>query len=77
MITSAMKLTLDMGEEIRDQNRFISGMDNDFEKTYGFLSSSMTRLKRIAKDSPLRLSLYLFLFALFVFFIIWIIMKTR
>lgn len=66
-----------MGEEIREQNRFIAGMDDDFDKTSGFLSNSMGRLKRIAANGHARIYFYLLLFALFVFFIIYVIMKTR
>ncbi|CAG2182263.1 unnamed protein product [Oppiella nova] len=70
-------LTLDMGEEIKDQNLFLKDMDNTFDSSWGLLSSSVNRVKRIATSGQNRHILYLFLFAFFVFFIIYVIMKLR
>lgn len=66
-----------MGDEIREQNRFISGMDNDFDSTFGSMTNAVARLKRIATAGHNRIYLYLILFSLFVFFVIYIIMKIR
>lgn len=66
-----------MGEEIREQNRFLSGMDSDFDSTFGALTNSVARLKKIAMSGHNRYYFYLILFSFFVFFVIWIIMKTR
>ncbi|CAG2106843.1 unnamed protein product [Medioppia subpectinata] len=70
-------LTLDMGEEIKDQNLYLKDMDNTFDSSWGLLSSSLNRVKRIANSGQNRHILYLFLFAFFVFFIIYVIMKLR
>ena len=43
-----------MGNEIREHNRYIAGMDNDFEGVYGQLKNSMGRLKKIALPDDLR-----------------------
>ena len=66
-----------MGEEIREQNRFLLGMDKDFDGTFGSLTGAMARLKKISMAGHNRYYFYLILFAFFVFFIIYIIMKTR
>ena len=66
-----------MGEEIKEHNRFLKEMDNDFDTTWGTLNNTMKRLKRIANSGSNRHILYLLLFAFFVFFVIYIIMKTR
>lgn len=70
-------LTLDMGEEIKSQNKLLSSMDNDFDSVWGRLSSSMTRVKKLASAGHNCLYLYLLAFALFVFFIIYIIIRFR
>lgn len=66
-----------MGEEIREQNKFLNGMDKDFDSTFGGLTNSMARLKKIAMAGHNRYYFYLILFSFFVFFIIYLIMKTR
>ena len=70
-------LTLDMGDEIKGQNSFLKEMDNEFDSTWGLLSSSMGRVKRLASSGHNRLYLYLMLFSLFVFFFIYLIIRFR
>ncbi|XP_054161528.1 BET1 homolog [Oppia nitens] len=70
-------LTLDMGDEIKDQNHFLKDMDNTFDSSWGLLSSSLSRVKRLANSGQNRHILYIILFSFFVFFVIYIIMKFR
>lgn len=75
---SALKsLTLDMGDEIKSQNLFLKSMDNEFDSTWGLLSSSMARVKKLALSGHNRIYLYLALFSLFVFFFVYIIIRFR
>lgn len=71
------QLTLDMGDEIKEHNRLLNTMDNDAESVWGQLGGSMKRLKRIATAGHNRIYLYLLAFALFVFLLIYLILKTR
>lgn len=77
MIFWILQLTLDMGEEIKEHNRYLKEMDNDFDSTWNSLTSSMSRLKKIATSGNNRYILYLLLFSFFVFLVIYLILKTR
>uniref|UniRef100_T1IH28 BET1 homolog n=1 Tax=Strigamia maritima TaxID=126957 RepID=T1IH28_STRMM len=76
-ITALKSLSIDIGNEVRTQNQMLSDMDNDFDTGSGFLNSTMGRLHRMTKAGHNRYILYLILFSLFVFFIIYILMKFR
>jgi len=68
-------LSIDIGDEVRDHNKFLKDMDNDFDSAGGFLGKAMGRVKKLTKGSQNYVILYLFLFALFVFLLIWLIIK--
>lgn len=75
---SALKsLTIDIGNEVRDQNKMLRHMDDDFDTSGGLLQASMNRLKAITRMGGYRQMWYLLLFCLFVFFICWLIIKFR
>jgi blocked-early-in-transport protein 1 len=76
-VTVLKTLTIDMGDEIKSQNSFLKDMDNEFDSTWGKLSSSMKRVTKLAAAGHNRYIWYLLGFSLFVFFIIYIIMKTK
>lgn len=76
-VTVLKSLTLDMGDEIKSQNRLLGEMDNEFDTTWGFLSSSMVRVKKLASSGHNRLYVYLMFFSLFVFFFIYMIIRFR
>jgi len=54
-----------------------SVQDNDFDNSTGFLQSTMNRVTAMAKAGHHCYLLYLFLFACFVFFVCWLIIKTQ
>uniref|UniRef100_A0A914UJE5 t-SNARE coiled-coil homology domain-containing protein n=1 Tax=Plectus sambesii TaxID=2011161 RepID=A0A914UJE5_9BILA len=69
---SALKsLTIQIGDEVRDQNRLLSDMDTEFDSSGSLLGSTMRRLGIVSKAGGHKLMCYLILFALFVFMIIW------
>ncbi|KAH9421125.1 BET1 homolog [Dermatophagoides pteronyssinus] len=74
-VSELKSLSLDIGEEIKEHNRFLKDMDNDFDSTWGTLTNSMNRLKKIASSGNHRYIWYLLLFSLFVFFVIWLIIR--
>ncbi|KAF7494803.1 DNA polymerase delta catalytic subunit [Sarcoptes scabiei] len=47
-VSQLKSLTLDIGDEIKEHNRFIKDLDNDFDSTWNNLTKSMSRLKMIA-----------------------------
>jgi blocked-early-in-transport protein 1 len=70
-------LSLDIGDEVKYQDRFLRDIDDDFEKTGGFLGNTMNRVLRIAKGRHNHYILYLFLFSVVVFFILYLVIKFR
>lgn len=76
-VTALKKVTIDIGQEVREQNRTLNEMDTEFDKSGGFLRSTMNRVTAMAKAGHNCYILYLLLFAMFVFFVCWVIIKTR
>ena len=76
-VTALKSLTLDMGDEIKSQNAFLSDMDNEMDSAWGRLSSSMFRVKKIAMSGQNRHIFYLLAFSMFVFFVIYLIIRLR
>lgn len=70
-------LTLDMGDEIKSQNQLLREMDNEFDSSWGLLSSSMARVKKLAASGQNRFIMYLVAFSCFVFFFIYLIIRFR
>ncbi|XP_067118392.1 BET1 homolog [Centruroides vittatus] len=76
-ISTLKSLSIDIGQEVRTQNKLLGDMDNDFDSTGGFLSSTVGRVLKLSKAGHNRYILYLILFSFFVFFMIYLIMKFR
>ncbi|XP_063981605.1 BET1 homolog isoform X1 [Diachasmimorpha longicaudata] len=76
-IHALKSLSIDIGTEVKYQDKMLRGMDEDFERTSGSLSSSVSRVIRMAKAGHNYYILYLFLFSIFVFFVIWIVLKFK
>ena len=75
--TSKLKqVTIQLGDEIRNSNKFLKGLDEDFEKTSGFLASTMNHLGKLSKYANCKLYCYLILFAMFVFFVLYLLIKV-
>lgn len=70
-------LTLDMGDEIKSQNLLLKDMDNEFDSSWGLLSSSMARVKKLAASGQNKFIFYLISFSCFVFFFIYMIIRFR
>ncbi|XP_033126284.1 BET1 homolog [Anneissia japonica] len=75
---SALKsLSIDMGAEVREQNKAINDMGDFFTKSQGILQSSMKRLAKIATGGQNKHLLWLFFFCLFIFLVIYFIIRSR
>lgn len=70
-------LSIDIGNEVKYQDRMLREVDDDLDRTGGFLGNTMNRVLRLTKGSHNYYILYLFLFSIFVFFILYIILKFR
>lgn len=56
---------------------FFSSQDSQFDSTTGFLGKTMEKLKILSRGSQTKLLCYMMLFSLFVFFVIYWIIKLR
>lgn len=74
-IHALKSLSIDIGTEVRYQDKVLRGMDEDFERTSGSLAASVARVLRLSKGSHAYYIIYLFLFSIVVFFILWIVLK--
>ncbi|XP_041104830.1 BET1 homolog isoform X2 [Polyodon spathula] len=71
------KLSIDIGTEVKYQNKMLVDMDTDFDSTGGLLGATMGRLKLLSRGSQTKLFCYVLLFVLFVFFVLYWIIKLR
>lgn len=76
-VKALKSLSIDIGQEVREQNKFLKSVDDDFDNSGGFLRATMGRVSAMAKLGYNCHLLYILLFACFVFFVCWIIIKTR
>ncbi|KAK9764511.1 protein transport protein bet1 [Basidiobolus ranarum] len=61
------EITLNIGDEVRDQNAYLKDMGSDFERTGTYLKGTMRRFYAMAQTQSGRYMIYLILFALLVF----------
>ncbi|XP_071955387.1 BET1 homolog [Antedon mediterranea] len=76
-VTALKSLSIEMGAEVRDQNAFINDTSDFFTKGQSLLESSMKRISKIASGGQNKHLLWLFLFCLFVFVVIYFIVRWR
>lgn len=68
-------LSIDIGDEVRNQNALLNDMDDDMSKVRGFLGSTMARLKGITRGGYGRMWCYMFAFTMAVFFFMYVIIR--
>ncbi|KAJ7392225.1 protein transport protein bet1 [Desmophyllum pertusum] len=76
-VQALKSLTIDIGNEVKYQNKMLNEMDTDFDSGGSLLSSTMGRLTALTKKGHHKVMLYLIVFCLFVFFVSWYIIKRR
>ncbi|NWH58018.1 BET1 protein, partial [Geococcyx californianus] len=76
-VSAIKSLSIEIGTEVKNQNKMLSEMDNDFDSTTGLLGATMNRLRILSRGSQTKLLCYMMLFSLFVFFVIYWIIKLR
>uniref|UniRef100_A0A4X2LW39 BET1 homolog n=1 Tax=Vombatus ursinus TaxID=29139 RepID=A0A4X2LW39_VOMUR len=76
-VTAIKSLSIEIGHEVKHQNKMLAEMDSEFDSTTGFLSKTMGRLKVLSRGSQAKLLAYMALFSCFVFFVIYWIIKLR
>lgn len=76
-VSAIKSLSIEIGTEVKNQNKMLSEMENDFDSTGGLLGATMGRLRTLSRGSQTKLLCYMMLFSLFVFFVIYWIIKLR
>lgn len=76
-ISTLKSLSIDIGHEVKYQDRILRDMDEDFDRTRGFLGNTMNRVLRLSKGKHNYYILYLFIFSIIVFFVLYIVLKFR
>lgn len=75
---SALKsLTIDIGTEVKYQNKMLDDMDSDFDSTGGLLGATIGRVKQLSRGSQSKLLCYMLLFCLFVFLVLYWFLRLR
>ncbi|CAH1977052.1 unnamed protein product [Acanthoscelides obtectus] len=70
-------LSIDIGNEVKYQDKLLRDVDDDLDRTGGFLGNTMNRVLRLGRGSHNYYILYMFLFSIFVFFILYLVIKFR
>ncbi|KAL8572783.1 hypothetical protein ACOMHN_024959 [Nucella lapillus] len=68
-------MSIDIGTEVKEQNKMLNSMDEDFDKSGNFLQATMERLKKLTRSGHYKLWIYLLLFIFFVLFMCWLIIR--
>ncbi|KAH0955252.1 hypothetical protein HN011_000032 [Eciton burchellii] len=76
-IHALKSLSIDIGTEVKYQDKMLGSMDDDFERTSGSLLNSVARIVRLGKAGHNYYILYLFLFSMAVFVVLWIVLKFK
>ncbi|XP_016314983.1 BET1 homolog [Sinocyclocheilus anshuiensis] len=76
-VNSLKHLSIDIGNELNYQNKMLGEMDSDFDSTGGLLGATIGRLKLISRGSQTKVYCYMLLFALFVFIVLYWVIKLR
>ncbi|KFB49827.1 hypothetical protein ZHAS_00017847 [Anopheles sinensis] len=66
-IGALKSLTIDIGNEVRYQDRLLRGIDEDMDRTGGFMSNTINRVVRLGKGGHRNYMCYMFLFVMAVF----------
>ena len=70
------QVSIQIGEETREQNRFLMQQDSTADNLLSRLSMNMDQVKSLARAGHNRLVFYLLAFAVFVMLVIYFITKT-
>lgn len=76
-ITTLKHMSIEIGNEVRYQEKILRGLDDDVDRSSGFLGKTMGRVLNLGKGNHNYYIFYLFLFSIFVFFLLYIVLKFR
>ncbi|XP_055248368.1 BET1 homolog [Gorilla gorilla gorilla] len=67
-VTAIKSFSIEIGHEVKTQNKLLAEMDSQFDSTTGFLGKTMGKLEILSIRSQTKLLCSTMLFHLFVFF---------
>lgn len=76
-ISTLKAVSIDIGNEVKEHNRFLEAFDDDMNKSEGLLRKAIGRVLKLHQAGHHRYIWWLFLFSLLVFFIIYVLMKFK
>jgi predicted RNA-binding protein with EMAP domain len=68
-------LAVQMGEETKYQNKYLKELNDNMENTNSLVGQARRRVMLLARSGSWKIYFYLFLFALFVFLVIYFLIK--
>ena len=74
-ISALKSLSIDIGTEVKEQNKFLKSMDDQFDSTGSMFSNTIGKVMRLAKSNHKYYIYYLLGFCIFVFLILWIYIR--
>ncbi|CAM9965253.1 unnamed protein product, partial [Sphacelaria rigidula] len=74
-VSRLKNLTIDIGQEVRSQNELIDGMEGQMFDAGGLLGGTLRRINTMMAKGGSRHMCYLVAFIVFVFIVIWYILK--
>ena len=69
-------LTIDIGNEVKEQNSLLDGMGDGFQNVGDMLSNSLTRIGTMLQSSSNKHMLYMVVFCVVVLCMLWWLMKS-
>lgn len=76
-ISVLKSLSIDIGNEVKYQDKLLTGLDNEFERSGGFLGKTMNRVIKLSRGQHNYYVCYLLLFSIMVLFILYLVIKLR
>lgn len=76
-VSALRAVSIDIGNEVKEHNRFLRSFDDNMDGTEGLLRGAMGRVLGLHRAGHHRYIWWLFLFAVFVFIVIYLLMKFK
>ena len=76
-VASLKSLTIEIGNEVREHNKFLDTLGDDLEKSRGLLGAAFSKLGFISRKGYKQSNIcYLLMFCFVVFWIMWFVSKS-
>ncbi|CAD5218571.1 unnamed protein product [Bursaphelenchus okinawaensis] len=74
-VAQLKRVTIAIGDDVRDQNRLLNSMEGDFDLSNTLLGQTMKKLGIVSRAGGNKVLCYLVLFAFFVFLVIYYVAR--